>query len=47
MPEILEESAQAVSVVAGAVGGRRPLLSVIGSARAIAFPMHLQVSCLP
>ena len=46
MPEILEESRQ-VESCGGALGLGRPLLCVIGSARAISFPMHLQVSCLP
>lgn len=46
MPEILEESAQAVCG-AGWVGVWRPLLCVIGSARPVAFPMHLHLRCLP
>lgn len=46
MPEILEQSAQAVCG-AGGVGVWRPLLCVIGSARPVAFPMHLHLRCLP
>lgn len=46
MPEILEESAQAVCG-AGWVGVWRPLLCIIGSARPVAFPMHLHLRCLP
>lgn len=46
MPEILEESTQAVWG-AGWVRVWRPLLCVIGSARPVAFPMHLHLRCLP